>query len=343
MQIITERGVNSMKKRYLMMTLLLTMTMVLASVSSVFATIDPADAYDYTIKVYAGEHGQFADGSKEVTVKVKATERVDIADIAKDAGFKVTDTEYYCRGYREAGHDNDESPSLVAFDADEDVSYEAAYGIKGGMVKYTIMYVDGDGETLRDADEYYGMVGDKPVVSYKYVEGYQPNAYNLTKTLSADEAENVFAFSYLKNPAVAADNDTTTQAGAANAANGNNANAAGNANANANANAAANGNNNDNTPATIVDLDDNATPQAENAGDGATDIAETETPKVGLSPAVIGAGALLVAAIAAAAVAIAKRRRDDEYEDDEDEEDNESAGTGSSTQHAYSQQQQQQE
>ncbi len=336
MQIITERGVNSMKKRYFTLTILLSMLLVLASVSSAFATVDPSKTYGYTVKVYAGEHGEFADGSKKITVSVKAGDKVNIAEIASEAGFKVTDTEYYCRGYRETGHDNDESPSLVAFDADEDVSYEAAYGIKGGMVKYTVMYLDDDGDPVRDADEFYGMAGDKPVVSYKYVDGYQPNVYNLTKTLSSDESQNVFAFSYIKNRAAADDDDD--QAGAANAANGNNANAnaqgnaanGNNANAagnaadgnNANGNAAGAANGNGNAPAEIVDLDDNATPQAENAGDeedgiSVTEVDESETPKAGISPAAIGGVAVLIAAIAAVAAALAKRRKDGEEDEDE--------------------------
>lgn len=121
------------------MTLIMALIMIATSVSSVFAEVDKSKAYDYTIRVYSGAHGEFADGSKEVTVSVKPGENVNISDIAKKAGFKVTDDEYYCRGFRQTGHDNDESPSLVAFPADEDVSYEAAYGIAGGMVKYTIL------------------------------------------------------------------------------------------------------------------------------------------------------------------------------------------------------------
>ena len=38
------------------------------------------------------------------------------------------------------------------------------------------------------------------MVAYHYIEGYQPQAYNLTKTLSANEAENVFTFVYQPVP-----------------------------------------------------------------------------------------------------------------------------------------------
>jgi hypothetical protein len=44
----------------------------------------------------------------------------------------------------------------------------------------------------------HGNVGDKPVGASLYIEGYQPQAYNLTGTLQADESKNVFTFVYRK-------------------------------------------------------------------------------------------------------------------------------------------------
>ena len=73
------------------------------------------------------------------------------------------------------------------------------------MVKYVVHYLDENNNDLIKSEEFYGMVGDNPVVSFRYVEGYQPNAYNLTKKLTANEAENVFPFTYSKVSAAAAD------------------------------------------------------------------------------------------------------------------------------------------
>ena len=311
-----------MKKRLLITTLILAMLMIMANVSSVFADSDARKPYGYTVTVYSGEQGEFSGGKTVIEKSVKAGETVDISQMASDAGYKVTNGEYYCRGFRESGHDNDESPSLQAFTVTEDVSYEAAYGIRGNMVKYTIQYLDEDGASLRDADEYYGMIGDKPVVSYKYIEGYQPNAYNLTKTLTANESENVFGFSYTENGG-AADNGTAADNNAG-ATNANANNPAANAPANPAANAPANANANANAPANVVDLDDGATPLAEGAdgaeGDGTSDLADSETPKAGISKAAIGGIAALVAAAAGIVAFIAKRRRDAEYEDEDEDE-----------------------
>ena len=51
---------------------------------------------------------------------------------------------------------------------------------------------------------------DRPVIAYQYIEGYQPQAYNLTKTLSKDPAENVFTFIYSPLPENTVYTNTTT-------------------------------------------------------------------------------------------------------------------------------------
>lgn len=66
--------------------------------------------------------------------------------------------------------------------------------IAKGMI--TVSYQDAAGNELAPSDTYYGSVGDKPVVAYRYVEGYEPDVAALTKTLKANEAENVFTFVY---------------------------------------------------------------------------------------------------------------------------------------------------
>lgn len=78
-----------------------------------------------------------------------------------------------------------------------DQEYVVAYGIKGDQVAYTINYQDANGNKLADSQTFYGNVGDKPVVAYTYIDGYTPEYRNLTKTLSANAAENVFTFNYL--------------------------------------------------------------------------------------------------------------------------------------------------
>ena len=64
------------------------------------------------------------------------------------------------------------------------------------MVAYTVQYLDENGNELAPSNTFYGSIGDKPVVAFQYIEGYLPQAYNLTKTLSANEADNVFPFVY---------------------------------------------------------------------------------------------------------------------------------------------------
>ncbi len=84
-----------------------------------------------------------------------------------------------------------------SFEVTGDQEYVVAYGIKGNQVAYTINYQDANGNKLADSQTFYGNVGDKPVVAYTYIDGYTPEYRNLTKTLSANAAENVFTFQYL--------------------------------------------------------------------------------------------------------------------------------------------------
>ena len=275
-----------------------------------YGTIDDSKAYGYTVTVYSGEQGHFG-GSKSNTVKTIECAAGDPVTIDLDAlGFKLDNDEYYPRGLRQAGHDNDEmiqSPMTIPT-VDEDMSFEVAYGIKGGMVAYKVNYVDKDsGKKLCESDTYYGMKGDKPVVSYKYIDDYQLQAYKLGKTLSADESQNVFDFKYVSTKGGNTNQNTNNQNGnnnqntnnrnnANNAQNGNAANNAQNANgpATANANDGNDGNATANQgPADYVDLDNGDVPLA-----GAD---EQEASGKSRLPIFIGAGAgalILIALIA---------------------------------------------
>jgi hypothetical protein len=105
------------------------------------------------------------------------------------------DNRYYVRGVRLSGRDND-TVDLSSFVVKEDRDYVVAYGIAGETVSYQIHYVDESGKSLRKSRTMHGNVGDKPVVACAYIEGYLPQAYNLTGTLKADESKNVFTFVY---------------------------------------------------------------------------------------------------------------------------------------------------
>ena len=168
-----------------------------------FAAAEQTVSYKYRVEVYAGRQGRY-DGKKVWKGEYDAGSAIsiDVRDI------KVTNDKYYVRGFRVAGHDNDETTgyqTITIDNLDTDVSYEVAYGIKGAMVKYTVEYLDQSGKELLATETFYGMPGDKPVVAYRYVDGYEPNVYNIGKTLVEDESQNVFTFKYTKGT-----NTTTT-------------------------------------------------------------------------------------------------------------------------------------
>lgn len=148
--------------------------------------------YTYKVTLSAGNKGTINGQQKveEVDLAAGSTVSFDINDI------KVSDEKYYVKGIRLSGRDNSEALAAPAFRVNGDADYVVAYGIKGDMVAYTVNYEDEQGNKLAESQTFYGNVGDKPVVAYRYIENYVPQALSLTKTLSDNEAENVFTFKY---------------------------------------------------------------------------------------------------------------------------------------------------
>lgn len=180
-----------MKKWKRLLVSLLTVSMTLgASTMSVLA--DDPEPYTYKVTLSAGNKGTINGQNKieQANIASGSTVTFNLNDI------QVTDDKYYVKGIRLSGRDNDEALAAPSFTIDGDADYVVAYGIKGNMVAYTVNYQDASGNTLAESQTFYGNVGDKPVVAYRYVENYIPDALALTKTLSDNESENVFTFTY---------------------------------------------------------------------------------------------------------------------------------------------------
>ena len=177
-----------MRRRFLFAALALCLMIALAA-----PAMAAGNTYGYTVRIFAGAQGKL-DGDKDVIVYEDVAygsrinfdiNRVDLPE----------DSKYYVKGIRESGKDNNtvSSPSIYVTG---DIDYVVAYGIRGSLVAYTVNYVDEEGDPVADSQTFYGNVGDKPVVAYQYVEGYQPQAYNLGLTLTENAADNVFTFVY---------------------------------------------------------------------------------------------------------------------------------------------------
>ena len=172
---------------------------VCLALALVLMSIPPVEAkarYTYTIRIYAGQQGTIGGGEVVVYSGLDYGSRVNfnLRDVTLNDNSK-----YYVKGIRQSGRDNN-TAGTTSFRVTEDRDYVVAYGLLTDAVAYTINYVDAAGNTLAPSETYYGNVGDKPVVAYLYIEGYQPQAYNLTRTLSENAAENVFDFVYSPVP-----------------------------------------------------------------------------------------------------------------------------------------------
>lgn len=176
-----------------------------------------AEPYTYTVTFYPGNHGSFqglsqvsVDNSKSGSsyqvsgggsaITVSGLQRTDVIsfDAAMEGAVTLSgDSKYYVKGIRQSGRDNS-TVDTSAFRVERDQDYVVAYGIRGNLTSYVVHYQDASGRTLAPSRTSYGNVGDRPVIAFVYIEGYQPQAYNLTKTLSENAAENVFTFVYTR-------------------------------------------------------------------------------------------------------------------------------------------------
>ena len=196
------------RRRFLLC--LLTAALV-CSVSIPRTFAQEAEGYTYTVVLYPGNQGSFpASGPLRVqsdTASVSFSEsqiritglrygdRVGYDAAAGGAILLKDGSRYYSKGIRESGKDNSTlGPSSFAVTCDRE--YVVAYGIRGNMVSYRIHYRSTAGKSLLPSRTCYGNIGDRPIAAWAYVDGYLPQAYNLTRTLSADPTKNEFTFVY---------------------------------------------------------------------------------------------------------------------------------------------------
>ncbi len=248
----------------------------------------------YKVTILAGLHGTINGGDKyEVDIKPgdwwypdDYLSLVTVNQETREDGSKYE--KYYVKGLHISGIEDLETGKAQKIY--EDTVFVVSYGVKGRTVKYTVRYQDAAGNPLHPTKTFYGNVNDKPVVSFQYIDGYVPNAYNLTKTLSEDESENIFTFTYHPGEAIPGGEGggttgttgyTYTDGGTevvylpgGNA--GGNQNAAGNQNAGGNANANANQQN-------AANADQNAANAAEPANQGPTEIVDLDDTDVPLA------------------------------------------------------------
>ncbi len=206
------------RKRYVWQPIVIGGTLICMLGQGVFAK-ESEKSYTYTVTLYAGNQGILSEetgitvdnhltGSKYqintfeqegTKLCITGLQYGDVVSVNASTAVKLKqDSPYYAKGVRESGRDNG-TVGASAFPVKEDQSYVVAYGIKGDMVSYIVNYQDTQGKVLAESQKFYGIVGEQPVVAFRYIENYQPQAYNLTRTLSKNEAENVFTFVYQEN------------------------------------------------------------------------------------------------------------------------------------------------
>ena len=194
--------------------------------------------------------------------------------------LEPSDGKYYFKGYHISGQEVERegaSNYVNSITVTKDITLVATYGIKGDTVAYTVRFTDASGRELAPSETYYGNVGDKPVVSYRYIEGYDPQAYNIRGTLkSLEKGNNVFTFIYTARPTQAAaqsqNKGTGTVNRTQNSTSGQTVNSSG---------TVENAANQSEGPAEILDLDESEVTPAETTAESIT----PATPSPAAAPA----------------------------------------------------------
>lgn len=313
-------------KKVLVSTLTACFALSLSAMPAFAAESGTADApgklstpYTYTVTLSAGNGaigGEKGAVQTHPELSYGGTVSLGYADAVAPEG-------HYAKGIHLAGRDitddvdrllvGDPATRTVNVNVQGDAQYVVAYGLESQRVAYTLNFVDENGNQLAEPETYYGSVGDKPVVAVRYIDNYLPNAYNITKTLSANEADNVFAFTYTPAPGVTYETVTlpggttvTTVAvdGAPVPGVAADAGAAAALDAAADAGQIIGDDGNPlAAPEELVDIDDEENPLASGLEESASGLSSD------LSPLFIGIGAVVVVAIIAAVVVASRKRQ----------------------------------
>lgn len=189
---------SKLMKAFVCATLALLLSIVSIVPTQAFAA--PQEPYTYTVRLFAGAQGTFTDGTDRLVYDNLKPGTI----LGFHQGDVVLDNEqkYYVRGWKVSGRDNDTSSELLAaLTVSKDLDLVVSYGILGENVGYTVRYVDTTGAELYPTEHFYGNIGESPMLAYRYIEGFTPQAYNLTGELLADESKNVYTFTYTPLPA----------------------------------------------------------------------------------------------------------------------------------------------
>lgn len=150
-----------------------------------------SEPFTYKVTIDGGLHGQ-------VNSKDQIVEKFTPGEQFNPSNYNVTvinpeGKTYYFKGFHVSGQmeetKTDVFKPIGAFNVNKDIIIVATYGVAKTLTNYYVNYVDADGNVLLPRRTFQGNIGDKPVISYEYINGYLPNTYNYTGTIVEEDTE----------------------------------------------------------------------------------------------------------------------------------------------------------
>ena len=166
---------------------------------------------EYVVRFFADNVYKDANGKQGKIGYISGSAVKDSTGNYSVPSVTINNDSYYLKGFVESGKD----PRSFYSDAvtpTGDTDYVAVFGVKGSEVAYTVRYMVYGTTTQLDQRTFYAGIGDRPISSYIYIDGYVPYLRS-QKTLVADPSQNIL-FCYYTAPAAPAAT-TTAAAGAA--------------------------------------------------------------------------------------------------------------------------------
>ena len=161
---------KKMKKFFGTLAIMVMMLSLVMTVQAKDYTDPEQGGKPYKVRIFAGNQGTFEGGAeyKEYFGRV---------NFSRGEVKPIDESKYYVKGIKPSGADASNAESRFAdasFIVTKDRDYVVIYGLLKDPVKYSVYYLDANGNELLPHEEFTANIGDKPIVGYRAVDGYIP-------------------------------------------------------------------------------------------------------------------------------------------------------------------------
>ncbi|MCR5097296.1 MAG: hypothetical protein K6A70_11260 [Erysipelotrichaceae bacterium] len=171
---------------------------VLIFIGCGISKIEAEDVYNtYKVTIEGGQYGT-VNGNDSFELTVHAGDELimlNLEDLIKPNTEKYRFIGFHISGQMD--NQNDVFSKLGNTVVDKDLNLVATYGFSGNLVEYHVYYTNTAGDELYPMDVFYGNEGDKPVIAYRYISGYEPKVTSYSAVLPTKASGEILEFTFV--------------------------------------------------------------------------------------------------------------------------------------------------